>query len=167
MNLKEAIQAAVVGLIKIQTYVATVKSVNWSARTASVQLPDGRVWTARLRSVADGVATGLTLRPKVDSKVLVSIINNQEGNCWISQYSEVDEVVLIDDSNGGLVIVQDNVDRLNLIENSLNELKQLLAGWTPVSSDGGAALKTAVTSWAALQLTKTVVSDIENTKVKH
>lgn len=66
----------------------------------------------------------------------------------------------------GLVKVDSNVDRLNKIEDDVNDLKTKISGWTPVPNDGGAALKIALTTWYGASLVKTVRSDIENTKIK-
>lgn len=68
---------------------------------------------------------------------------------------------------GGLVIAGDLTTRLNIIERDINSLKEVLAGWAPVAQDGGAALKGAVTEWAAAQLTPTQTTDYENKKVTH
>lgn len=70
-------------------------------------------------------------------------------------------------SLGGLVKVVELTQRLNLIENDINVLKSIFAGWAPVSQDGGAALKTAVTAWSTQTLTPTTRTDYENDKVKH
>ena len=56
--------------------------------------------------------------------------------------------------------------RLNGIEESINELKAALSGWVPVSQDGGAALKGAISSWASETLVLTERGDYENEKVK-
>jgi hypothetical protein len=72
-----------------------------------------------------------------------------------------------DGSNNGLVIGQNTADKLNAIEQDLNALKSVFAGWVTVPQDGGAALKTAVSTWAGQQLTPTVAGDLENDKITH
>jgi hypothetical protein len=57
------------------------------------------------------------------------------------------------------------VQQINKIEQDLNSLKTVFKNWTPVSQDGGAALKAAATSWAAQQLQKTQNTDIANDKI--
>lgn len=82
-----------------------------------------------------------------------------------------DSIIINDGKNGSLIIIDKLVERLNTIEISLNDLKTSFGGWTPVASDGGAALKllltTPPTGWAVAPLAETTVSDIENPKVKH
>ena len=61
----------------------------------------------------------------------------------------------------------DLTDRLNTIEKDINNLKSVMSSWVPVSQDGGAALKSAVTSWAGKQLTLSQRGDYEDEAVKH
>lgn len=68
---------------------------------------------------------------------------------------------------GGLINVADLTDRLNTIEKDINNLKSVMSSWVPVSQDGGAALKSAVTSWAGKQLTLSQRGDYEDEAVKH
>jgi len=72
-----------------------------------------------------------------------------------------------DGNNNGLVKVADLVTKLNTIESDLNDIKQVFSTWTPVSQDGGAALKTAAASWASSVISETQQTDLENDKVKH
>jgi hypothetical protein len=50
---------------------------------------------------------------------------------------------------------------VNELKDSVNELKNLFTSWTPVPNDGGAALKSVVTSWASSPL----VEDITGAKI--
>ena len=79
---------------------------------------------------------------------------------------EMMEIRLMGGQMGGLVKVEELVKKLNAVEKDLNSLKQVFQGWVTVPQDGGAALKTAATTWATQQLTETQKSDIENEKVK-
>ena len=58
------------------------------------------------------------------------------------------------------------VERLNKIEQDINNLKQAFTSWTPTPQDGGAALKTVVASWSGSKLTATKVEDIESETIK-
>jgi hypothetical protein len=52
---------------------------------------------------------------------------------------------------------------LDKIAMDVNDLKTAMSGWTPVPNDGGAALKTAITSWAGSSLT---MSEVGSSKVE-
>jgi hypothetical protein len=59
-------------------------------------------------------------------------------------------------------------DQLNEIKHDINQLKGLIVGWSPASGDGGAALKTALTTaWTAATLPDSVPDDMANSVVKH
>ena len=67
---------------------------------------------------------------------------------------------------GGLVKVEELTKQINAIEKDINTLKNVFTGWATVPQDGGAALKTAATTWAGQTLTLTKRGDYENEKVK-
>lgn len=125
--------------------------------------------------VADGAAGVVLLSEKIESAEIVigksSAVMDADGLRidvdGISAHLDKNAVTFNGGKLGGLVRVEDLTKRLNIIENDINKLKTAIAGWTPVPQDGGAALKTAVTSWAGAQLTPTKRDDYENKKVKH
>ena len=69
--------------------------------------------------------------------------------------------------HGGIIKIEELTTKLNTIEQDINSLKQALSTWTPIPSDGGAALKSAVTSWAGKQLQQSKRSDYEDKLIKH
>lgn len=124
--------------------------------------------------VADGAAGTVLLTEKIESAEIVigdtSAVMDADG-CRIdtekmSAHVNRENIIFNGGDLGGLVIIGDLTKRLNLIENDINKLKTAMSGWTPVAQDGGAALKTAVASWAGSQLTPTKRGDYENEKVK-
>jgi hypothetical protein len=72
-----------------------------------------------------------------------------------------------DGNNAGLMISQKTAEKFNALENEINMLKAVFAGWVTVPQDGGAALKVAVTAWAAQQITSTTAKELENDKMTH
>jgi len=68
-------------------------------------------------------------------------------------------------SNDGMVLVNNLVGKLNNLESDNNRLKDLIKSWIPIPNDGGAALKTALSSWYIKSLTPTTKEDIENTNI--
>lgn len=124
--------------------------------------------------VADGDAGVVLLTEKIESAEIVigdtSAVMDADGvrinTEKMSAHINRDNIIFNGGDLGGLVKIEDLTKRLNLIENDINKLKTAMSGWVPMPQDGGAALKTAVTSWAGSQLTPTKRSDYENEKVK-
>lgn len=125
--------------------------------------------------VADGAAGAVLLTEKIESAEIVigdtSATMDADGLRVdvgdISARLDKNAVTFNGGKLGGLVRVEDLTKRLNIIENDINSLKTVVAGWVPVSQDGGAALKKDITTWALEQLTPTTRNDYENKKVKH
>lgn len=119
-------------------------------------------------------AGSIFLKPKPDAICLIGILEGQEAAGFLLSASEVEEITveaktlinLNGGTLGGLVKVSETVERLNVLEKDLNDLKKTLSGWTPIPNDGGAALKTALSSYAAASITVTKETDIHNEKVK-
>lgn len=142
---------------------AVVKSVDKSARTCVVyaisgktqsEIPDVRL----MASVDDGVL----FMPAVGSNV--TIIVTPQSDPYISQYSEIDEIVFRGGDLGGLVRVLDAVDRLNLIEDKINSLLQKFNAHTHnVTAVGSPTGPNLQPESGTLQKTKR--DDIENKKI--
>jgi len=107
----------------------------------------------------------MVLIPAVDSVVYVGMINQVAG--YVTMFSQVDSIKFLDGSFGGLIKIDDYITETNKAQTKINELITAFNTWTPVANDGGAALKTALGSWVAANLTLTVKSDVENTKITH
>lgn len=69
--------------------------------------------------------------------------------------------------NGGLINVVPLVERFNLIEQDINNLKSAFASWIVVPDDGGAALKAIAAGWYGQELAETTREEIEDTTVTH
>lgn len=108
--------------------------------------------------------TGFLIIPKVGSIVIVTMTSDQTG--YVGMFSEVQEIQLNGGNYGGLPQIEKLVDKYNQIEKSINDLKQIFASWTPVSNDGGAALKALVVTWLTA-IVQTQKQELENTTVKH
>lgn len=112
-----------------------------------------------------GTGVGVVMIPKIGSVVMVQPINNQTG--YISLYSQIESIKLLNGSYGGLIKIDDIVNKLNTIESDINALKTAFSTWVVVASDGGAALKTITTSWSGQPLTQTQKIDLENALITH
>ena len=139
-----------------------VKSVDESKRTCVVIALSGKVgseFTARLMASVDD---GFLIIPVVGSTVVVS--SSDFNTASIVQYSEVEKIVLRGGDLGGLVKVINLTSKLNNLENKLNSLvlkyNTHTHNVTAVGSPTGPGLQPETG-----QLTPTVRSDIENTKI--
>lgn len=124
--------------------------------------------------VADGAAGVVLSTEKIKQAEVVigdtSAVMDADG-CRIktanmSANINADNIIFNGGKLNGLVKIDDLTKRLNTIENEINKLKGIMAGWVPVAQDGGAALKTAAADWSADTLLLTKRSDYENEKIK-
>ena len=165
---------------QIFSEVCTVDKVYDTTCDVTSVLHENPIKNVKLSAYTDA-KEGIIIKPRVNSYVLVTFTDRLHG--FVSMVAEIDSksikigntTLSMDKDNiifnggglKGLVKLEDLVDRLNKIEKDINSLKQDFTTWTPVPNDGGGALKTATSSWAAQQLELTKDSDIENTKITH
>lgn len=165
--------------------VGTVTAVDKAARTVDVEPlnEDAPLLGVNLQA-NQGSTVGVVQIPREGSFVMVGFVQDgAAGMVLLCDDIEEAQVVVKDTEtasifinedgivmNGGglrgLVKVEAMTERLNLIEDDINKLKQALTIWTPVPQEGGAALKGGVAAWAGQQLVKTKVKDTENERVK-
>jgi len=166
MKIKEIIRELSESGEQVYSLVCKVLSVDETNRTCEVEPIDGSAGIPETRLQANiNLNSGFILFPAIDSHVVVCFLNKNAA--FVALFSEVDKVHLRGDQLGGLIKVEDLVTRLNNVENDLNDLKTVFNSWTPVSQDGGAALKTAAGTWFGSQIETTEKSHIENTNVNH
>lgn len=146
--------------------LAKVKKVD--GQTCVVTIGELELSDVRLRAVVNDEESGILVTPTIGSFVMITDLSNGDKRDWaVVMYSEIDKVEFNRGKNGGLINIEDLVSHINTIEDDINNLKTAMSGWTPTPQDGGAALKTAVTTWATQQITKTKKSDIEDDKITH
>lgn len=163
--------------------VCTVDAVDKSARTIDCSpINEGAPLLGVNLQANQEAKYGLCLFPEIGSFVVVGFIaGGAAGVVLLTEKIEAAEIVIGDTSAvmdadgitfnggnfGGIVKVEDLTNRLNLIENDINELKTVFSSWVVAPQDGGAALKTAASSWCGSSLTPSQRGDYENSKVKH
>ena len=135
--------------------------------TCEVEIDGLSVPDVRLRASTEVDGAQLILRPAVGSAVIVGSLTGDLDQLVLLSMDRADEVIINGGKLGGLVKIAELTDKINLLERELNDLKSALGRWTPVKSDGGAALKLAISPWSAKQLSLTRRGDFEDTKVKH
>ena len=159
------------GIDQVYSVDGVVKSVSEADRTCTVQLITGKAAntiTCRLMATLDD---GILMLPKVSSNVCV--IYSNYSTPYISQYSELDKVLIIvgdsiltitgnlikfnDGSLNGLVKVDALVTKLNRLENAFN-----IHTHAGVQSGGSS---TAPTTNQVMPVTNR--NDLENKAITH
>lgn len=125
---------------------------------------------------------GLIQIPAVESSVFCARLANNE--VYVLAFSDVTKIIgYIDSTNkfefsssgwiwnggsfGGIAKTGVLETKFNNLEEKINDLIAAITGWTPVPNDGGAALKTALSTWLASSLTPTTQAEISDTKIQH
>lgn len=144
--------------------VGKVTSVDEEAGRCDVEI-EGKApaMGAWLRCGSEGM--GVEVIPEVGSEAVVVWMNDVLA--VVVSVEKAAKVVMRGGENGGLVKVEELVDRLNKLEEDANSLKTKLTAWTPVAQDGGAALKAAISGWVSSKLAKTTREDIEDELITH
>lgn len=147
--------------------ICTVVSVD-GVTCVCQPIDEGQAEIVDVRLVSELHATNFLVTPAVDSVVGVLAFSDLETTEYmVVLFSEIDTINIRGDQYGGLVKVQELVDKINALESDLNDLKQVFTTWVPVPNDWGAALKAGATTWAGAVFVETIVSDIENPDVLH
>lgn len=164
--------------------VGKVSNIDEDEQTCDISIDeDLTLSNCRLNAIIDNYDNRLLIVPKNNSMVAFIAIGGKLTEPLIVSYSEIEKVLLtIGESDiiikdgkiemnggdlGGLINIEDLVSHMNTIEDDINNLKNIMSGWSPVAQDGGAALKGAITTWAGQSITKTKKSDFEDTKITH
>jgi len=160
---------------KAALIMAEVNSVDLGARTANITTISGKAsntYDVNLQAVA---SDGILVSPTIGSTVYV--MTSKYTTPFIVQYSDIDDIYyditeldlvgkakLNGDEYGGLIIVQKLVDKINVLENKLNEIQTWASSLTINTATGDLQ----GTPFTPLEIiTPTQVSDIENNTIKH
>lgn len=160
--------------------LAKVDDVDESTRTATVSPVDGsaKIYSARLQS-SISATVGVCLVPAVDSFVLVVLFSENAGQIVgttdidkiLFSVGEItgdaDQITINGGNNDGIVKVVELTQKLNALENKVNDLVTYTAthihsGVTTGPGSTGVAVTPVVGA-----LTPTNQADIENDKIKH
>lgn len=188
-NIKKAIQQ-MAGKALMQTYLCKVVSVNNHTCECEPVTGGANFLDVRLRSVVDNGTGGLILKPKVDSIVIIGLLENNEATAFVIGYSDIE--LLYFKSDGGMTfevkedVVKINGDdfnglvKLKELKDNLDALKQFVEAMNnalptafnailptapaPFVASGALGATTYQTSMASKQI---IFKDMENTKVKH
>ena len=164
MNIRQAILEIIKEPIKQRVIrIAEVLSVDDSARTCNVKFIDSEMELPGVRLQVDP-ADGIYYKPSVGSNV--AILNIADFDFIVVMYSKLDGIQFMDGASGGLVVVQDLVDKLNALENKVNDIISLFNSHvhSGVTTGGGSSGSTPTPVSGTLTLTQ--VDDIENDNIK-
>lgn len=147
--------------------------INENDLTCTVKVGDSQseaFFTNVSLEVLNTAGFSITSIPNIDSAVLMCCRDGTKDRPQILKVYSAAKIYINPTTltqfgkgeNGGLVLVNPLVTQLNGPQEDLNELKNLIASWTPVSGDGGAALKTILTEWFASKIPVTKADDIQS-----
>jgi hypothetical protein len=144
--------------------VATVTAVNGVLIDAQPIDETAELKDIRLCAADDPKA--FIIVPAIGSVVYIQLSSPNEG--IVVGVSEVDEVMLRGDAEGGLVKVNDLLTKLNNLENKVNTIITIFNAHThPYVNVVTPAVTSASSTPVSGTLVPTVLADIENDKVKH
>lgn len=138
---------------------ASVISVDMGNRTCEVECVSGKAKNKLTVRLMCAVGDGVLVKPTVGSTVGVLLSKSVEP--IIYQYSDVDEIVLRGGDLGGLVKVNELVERLNKIENLVNDFS------TKYNLHKHTANNTPTTDIFSQTLSNTTVNQLENKTITH
>ena len=150
----------------VSVFEATVLSVDEENFTCEVETIGDNA-TTKIPDVRISAESndGFKLVPKVDSTVIVTI--TKRGVAFVSMVSDVDRIVLLDGSYGGMVKISDLVTKLNNLENKVNDILSAFNAHTHAGVTVGSGSTATTTTPITGSLTPTNVTDIENDLIIH
>jgi hypothetical protein len=166
--MQEAIEKAAQGIIPVLVTEGTVTKVDKQANTCHVEREDmPELFNVRLNAITTPGDDVVVIYPTVGSRVLVLLVENNKTDGYVLTATDIDEVIINGGQNGGIAISQKLIDEIKELKDDLNNLKTLFNSWVPGNGDGGAALKTVLTTWISSLLPDPDPGVIINPKVKH
>lgn len=165
-------------LTPVQTVWATCKSVDWDNKK---MVATGQTDNLDYEDVLLG--NGFEFKkPKQDTICLLGIIQNNSAMVFLIDAVEIEEYLITDekgfklhlkdgkytmngDDFGGLVKAPELKTQIDKNTKAIQELQNILSSWTPVPEDGGAVLKSLVSTFISKPTAD--LSEIENETIKH
>ena len=175
----ENIISAIQEISKLNTNDIDIASSNIIAGTID-SIEDDGTYTVRPLDSRKTLIPGIVspgVIPTLNSTVVVTLQDSQSG--FISQHSSIKNVNLIGNDYGGLIIIEKLVEKLNNLEQKMNDtidwLKDFVSMYNvhthilTLSTGTGTAAPTTSQETTTTEdaLTKTKKEDIENTSVSH
>lgn len=152
----------------VQCEIATVKEVDEINLSCVVVLANGtEIPDVRLKASIEDMHDGLVQIPETDSSVVVGLIGNDPGTRFIMLFSNVVKVVFFNGENGGLIKIAALVDKVNVIENKVNDIITKFNAHVHSGVTTGPGSSGTTPTTVSGTLSNTSVSELENQNVLH
>lgn len=148
-----------------ESKACTVSNINTTDYTCDCTPIDGSADYLGIIYNADA-KKGFVLEPKDGSIVVITVTSDTTG--FVSMVSEVNQIYLNGDNEGGIVKVSDLVDRINDIKDVVNDLITKYNTHTHILTlSAGTGTAAATTTTEPDTIPNTTVNELQNNKVKH
>ena len=152
--------------------ICTCSPVDGTADILEVQLESDITLNSDNEPIASD-PKGFFIVPQIGSLVIATFLAKDDA--FISAWTEIDSIIVKsnqfafnDGSFGGLIKIDDLVNRLKDYEDLFTQLKTDFSSWIPVVNDGGAALKTLLISGFLTKIIpSSLANEFENDKIIH
>lgn len=153
------------------SFIAKVKKVEGVVCQVARLGDNMKIDNVRLNEISDET-TGIVIKPKVNSCVLVAVIN--DFNYYVSLYSDVDSIDIQCDkitinggNNGGLINIEELKKQLNKMSQRIDGIMSALENSPVTPQDGGAAYKAGIATVLSSLTDKESFGNMEDKKITH
>jgi len=149
---------------EVKLYQCNVNSIDLSKRTANVTTITGTTNLTFDALLTAGISDGFVITPEVES--MVYVLTSKYTLPFIVTFSDITQFDIMGGEFGGLVKVVELTQKLNDLENKVNEIITTFVTHThPVISTGAPTSPTSTPISGNLTISQR--EDIENINVKH
>jgi hypothetical protein len=149
---------------EVKLYQCNVNSIDLSKRTANVTTITGTANLTFDALLTAGVSDGFVISPEIGS--MVYVLTSKYTLPFIVTFSDITQFDIMGGEFGGLVKVAELTEKLNKLENKVNEIITTFGTHTHTVIMLGAPTSTTQTPIVG-NLTVSQRAEIENTKIKH
>ena len=149
---------------EVKLYQCNVNSIDLSKRTANVTTITGTANLTFDALLTAGVSDGFVISPEIGS--MVYVLTSKYTLPFIVTFSDITQFDIMGGEFGGLVKVAELTEKLNKLENKVNEIITTFGTHTHTVIMLGAPTSTTPTPIVG-NLTVSQRSELENTKIKH
>jgi hypothetical protein len=183
MTAKELICKIVESKIIEQSVYAVVVKINDNQTIDCEDLVNQTIYKEIQLTATETKDSFLLITPKVGSTVIISFLNNDKKDGYVSSFSDLDKIELIIAHSqltinkdgivmnggdlGGLVIIDKLVNKINDLEQKYNDLLNSCKTQSVVLAPTGTFPMATFFASNLPIMPKTSVQDLENEKVKH